>query len=81
MPQTGPLPESGDVASLLTFMFPAERHNDLNKCAWIRIPQPDLATKFFDSLSHTSDTQADAIRPELSNLLSNSLAIVTHGNG
>ena len=59
----------------------AERHNDLNKCAGIRIAQSYLSTKFFDSLSHTSDADANAVRPELSNLTSNSLAIVTHSNG
>lgn len=38
--------------------------------------QPHHATKFFDALSHTSDTDANATRLKLGDTFGNALAVV-----
>ena len=50
-----------------------KKHNNFNKRARIRILQSYFSAKFFDSLAHASDADAEAIRTKLSNLRSNPL--------
>jgi hypothetical protein len=57
-----------------------EKKNNLHDRARIRIAQLNLSTKFFGSLPHTSDPNADAARSKRRDLSFNPLAIVTYHN-
>jgi hypothetical protein len=54
--------------------------HEFDKGSRIRIRQPQLSTKFAGSLFHATDAHANAIRLHLSNSLTDSLSIVSHGN-
>jgi hypothetical protein len=58
-----------------------ERHDNLNNRARIRILDADFSTKFFDSLAHASNANAEAIRTKFSNLRLHHLAVVPDGDG
>ena len=54
------------------------RNNDLYYCARIGVKQPQLAAKFFCSLIHSSDADANAARMQLRDWIFDSLAVILY---